>query len=174
MDEHISVIVPTKTDSNPWPDVAIPEPTTAAHTQPPNRNPFIFRTVLSNPLQLLTQGHDNTHHAAQPPMSRSDLLPASSSHPGVDTDSPVSSRDGAGAFPWTAVDSGAAAGSKGPKVQTRVWSSDDDDRQLAAAAAGAGGRQTDRDVEGSQIGSDAGGTRGVMVETRIARSERKV
>jgi hypothetical protein len=154
----------------------------AVHMQQ-HRNPFIFRTMLANPLHLLTHSRDNSHQAQQPQMSLSDIAPATSrhQHSGSDTKdlvgSGVDSRDGSDVLPWAAVDSGAAAGSRGSKgtakVQTRVWS-DDEDRQRAAAA---GERRTaeDPDAEGSEIGlAVSGGARGVRVETRIARSERKL
>lgn len=199
--DHITIVAPTKTDSsNRWPDVTIAEPAaaaTTAHTEQQqqerqHRNPFIFRTALSNPLHILTHGLGNTattttHPAAQPPVSLSDLASPPTSHPhhpGPAPDSPAgSSRDGGGgAFPWTAVDSGAAAAaaaasSKAPKVQTRVWSSEDDDRRLAAAAAAAGWKRAEaeaeeEEVEGSGGARGEGAVRGVRVETRIARSER--
>jgi hypothetical protein len=203
IEEHITVVVPTKTDSNPWPDLeAAPLPPTTMTIDPPPfvmsipadhaaiqrqcdsgplRNPFIFRTMLSNPLRLLTRGRDTPAVQPQLPISSiPDATPASQTRQqhssGSDTRNLVSSRD---SEPWAAVDSGTRAarssdrGSKGAaaKVQTRVWSDDDEERALEMTThPGNDGR----DVEGSATGGAAGGGAYVRVETRIARSERRM
>lgn len=199
--EHITV-APNKTDPNPWPDVAAPEPTAArshshpsaaagaeddaVHMQHASRNPFIFRTMLSNPLHILTHNHnDPSSHQSQPQMPLSDLTgTATSSHtrhpaPGSDTkslfgSSRADSRDGG--EPWAAVGSSGSSmqpgdrGSKGAaaKVHTRVWS-EDEERAAARTAAAEGLEEI-----GVAVGGGGGSGGGVRVETRIARSERRM
>lgn len=201
-DDHISVAPPAKTDSNPWPDVKIPEPAARFDLhqsalkdddalQIQHRNPFIFRTMLANPMRLFTHDKDKDRSASAPPhqVPLSEFGTVSHTcHPqsGSDTKSLVGiridSRDGDGVPPWTGVDSSAAAaggrGSKGlsAKVQTRVWS-EDEEHQLGAPAAGKRRtRDQDRDMEVSEIGLavSGSGSNGVRVETSIARSERKL